>query len=141
MQSTSESNRLEAESVTTLEQASSAIQRGFPLNVLMKHSPICLDLTAQRQALVRQAAPLFKELHSSVPYYANRPLDDPFWSAYVGSRAGGSQGTGRRAPELDRVFYSRKRRSDGARDDSGPAGEGQDHEVNGADKLGSDVEF
>lgn len=86
MQPTEQTKVLEAQSITTLEQARSAIQRGFPLNVLMKHSPIFLRLTEERRELVRQAAPLYKELHSSLPFYAQIPLDDPFWSAYVGSR-------------------------------------------------------
>jgi hypothetical protein len=76
----------EARSVTTLELAVSAIASGIPLTILLKHSPMFLTLREQRRELVRQAVPLYKEILSTVPYYANRPLDDPFWYAYVGSR-------------------------------------------------------
>ena len=54
--------------------------------MLLEHSPHYLAQMQEFRDLVAQAAPLYKELHSSVPYYANLPLDDPFWHAYIGSR-------------------------------------------------------
>ena len=59
---------------------------GASLSMLLEHSPHYLAQMQEFRDLVAQAAPLYKELHSSVPYYANIPLDDPFWHAYIGSR-------------------------------------------------------
>lgn len=71
--------------ITTQEQLHSAFKAGVPMSQLLK-SPYSLRVIEERQELVRLATPLYKELHSSVPFYADRPNDDPFWAAYIGSR-------------------------------------------------------
>ena len=82
----SEISPQEVASATTREQVDSLIARGADIFDLMRTTPYYLAMIQEYRDLVAQAAPLYKELHSSVPYYANRPLDDPFWSDYIYSR-------------------------------------------------------
>ena len=74
------------QSATTQSEVHSLIRMGASLSMLIEHSPYFLVKKQEFLDLVAQAAPLYKELHSSVPFYANLPLDDPFWHNYVGSR-------------------------------------------------------
>ena len=82
----SEISLAEIQSATTLDEVRLLIQQGASLSMLLEHSPHYRAKIQEYRDLVAQAAPLYKELHSSVPYYANRPLDDPFWSDYIYSR-------------------------------------------------------
>ena len=82
----SEVSRQEAPFATMREQVDLLMSKGASFWELLRIYPFHLSMLQEFQDLVAQAAPLYKELHSSVPFYANLPLDDPFWHNYVGSR-------------------------------------------------------
>ena len=74
------------QSATTQSEVHSLIRMGASLSMLIEHSPYFLVKKQEFLDLVAQAAPLYKELHSSVPSCASLPPDDPFWSGYISLR-------------------------------------------------------
>jgi hypothetical protein len=51
----------------------------------MRACPECSAKANEFEELVRQAAPLYKEMHCSSPFYKERENDDCFWKQYIGS--------------------------------------------------------
>ena len=82
----SEISRGEVPFATMREQVDLLMSKGASFWDLLRIYPFHLSMLQEFQDLVAQAAPLYKEMHSSVPFYANLPLDDPFWHNYIGSR-------------------------------------------------------
>jgi len=84
--SMSDTNPTHLPTYTTLEETYSAIRRGVPYTTALARSRPLQKRIAERRQLEQLAVPLFKEMLSSVPYYAARIHDERFWCNYVSSR-------------------------------------------------------